>query len=106
MNKVVAKGAFLSKVHSPIDAIAHAVLLSKKYQRSSRLTCEGAFLGEISQLSKIPFFEEPLKFIMVIFSRDYGTYAYFQEIMVLMRIFKRLQLLYLYAHVLKKLSLR
>ena len=35
LNEVVAKGAFLSKVRSPIYAAVHAVMLSKKHRRSS-----------------------------------------------------------------------
>ena len=35
LNKVVAKGAFLSEVHSPIHVIVHEIMLSKKHQRSS-----------------------------------------------------------------------
>ena len=31
LNEVVAKGAFLSKVHPPIYATVHAVMLSKKH---------------------------------------------------------------------------
>ena len=33
--EVVAKGAFLSKVHPPIYPAVHAVMLSKKHRRSS-----------------------------------------------------------------------
>ena len=33
-NEVVAKGAFLLKVRPPIYAAVHAVMLSKKHQRS------------------------------------------------------------------------
>ena len=35
LNEVVAKGAFLSKVRPPIYAAVHAVMLSKKQQRTS-----------------------------------------------------------------------
>ena len=41
MNEVVAKGAFLSKIHPPIYAAVHAVMLSKKHQRSSTVGEEG-----------------------------------------------------------------
>ena len=46
LSKVVAKGAFLSKVRPPIFATVHAVMLSKKHRRSStvqgkELTNEG-----------------------------------------------------------------
>ena len=34
LNEVVAKGAFLSKICPPIYTIVHAIMLSKKYQRS------------------------------------------------------------------------
>ena len=46
LNKIVAKGAFLSKIYPPIYAVVHAVMLGKKHQRSStveekELTNEG-----------------------------------------------------------------
>ena len=41
LNEVVAKGAFLSKVRPPIYATVHAVMLSKKCQRSSTVHMEG-----------------------------------------------------------------
>ena len=41
LSKVVAKGAFLSKVCPPIFASVHAVMLSKKYRRSSAVQEEG-----------------------------------------------------------------
>ena len=41
MNKFVAKGAFVWKVHLPIYAGVHAVMLSKKHGRSSTLQVEG-----------------------------------------------------------------
>ena len=41
MNEIVAEGAFLSKVHPPIYAIVHAVMLSKKHQRSCTVQEEG-----------------------------------------------------------------
>jgi len=37
----MAKGIFLSKVRPPIYAIVHAVMLSKKHQRSSTVQEEG-----------------------------------------------------------------
>ena len=41
LNEVVTKGAFLCKVHPPICAVVHGVMLSKKHQRSSTLQEEG-----------------------------------------------------------------
>ena len=41
MNKFVAKGAFVWKVHLPIYAAVHAVMLGKKHGRSSTLQEEG-----------------------------------------------------------------
>ena len=41
MNEVFTKGAFLLKVHPPIYAAVHAVMLSKNHCRSSTLQKEG-----------------------------------------------------------------
>ena len=46
MNEIVAEGAFLSKVHPPIYAIVHAVMLSKKHQRSSSTVQEEGLTNE------------------------------------------------------------